>query len=790
MSEFDELKKKIAEDPTSFIIILGAGASIPAGLPSWNGLKDILVDALGDLNQEQEEHDALIEDITNTNSLWVVFSKLRKALGPLRYQKLITSSLDPVGLKTPSIYHKLWKLNPSGIIDFNIDRLAVNSFSELFHTGVDYATSKEPHKYKNFPLAYNKFIFFPHGYILDYSSWVFTSYERRNVYNDNDFKVIMSSLLNSKNLLIIGFNPDEWNFLNLLKEIGITGSINGFHNYYICPDATEEKRRDLGQVGISVVSYHPSSEAHEELNQLLDTLLSYQSVDEPLPSVYTGEKYKESDIPSVNDCYKYSIDELRKILNGVIASIIPYDQVPTEEQLHQLESFYNTYIVQLHRAWLVDPRSPDTNTVYHYKAIRFIGNGAFGSVYEAEDVDGQRYALKVLLPDVKDKISYLSCFRRGIRSMKILTEKKIPGMVRIHDSYEVPACIVMDLVDGITLREAINKKFLTRLDIKLIILQQIASIIHQAHQLEERILHRDLKPENIMLEYCYSFADFEDPNDVPTVKILDFDLSWHRGATEKTVMFGAISQGFMAPEQTDTTTDKSLSRNTAVDVYSLGMLSYYVLTGNNPMPNESLFDGFSERLLSAISSCDKFDWKCLPYFLADTILRATTRSQTDRISMDTFIGNLRVAADMHLHRTISNTHPLILLELRKRIDDLGNEEITDFGRTICVDYPSLSKRIRLSTSSIRTKVVLNASIERYISSFDQREGISKYFKVMKERALAQVDKTLFSDCSGESSSNNITIHMSTELPDPISLDYIETLAKNIQEVRYALENKM
>lgn len=298
----------------------------------------------------------------------------------------------------------------------------------------------------------------------------------------------------------------------------------------------------------------------------------------------------------------------------MVASIIPSDQVPTEEQIRQLERFYNTYIVQLHRAWLVDPRSENTNTVYHYKTVRYIGNGAFGSVFEAEDDEGNRFALKVLLPDVKDKISYLSCFRRGIRSMRILTEKDIPGMVNIHNSYEVPACIVMDMVDGITLREAIDKRFLTSLDTKMIILKQIASIIHQAHQLEERILHRDLKPENIMLEYCYSASDFEDPHDIPNVKILDFDLSWHRGATEKTVMFGAISQGFMAPEQTDSSTDKSLSRNTAVDVYSLGMLSYYVLTGKNPMPNESLFMDFPQRVLASISAAYKYEWKCLPVF--------------------------------------------------------------------------------------------------------------------------------------------------------------------------------
>ena len=787
MEEFDELKRKITEDPNSFIILLGAGASIPAGLPSWAGLKDTLCESLADIFEDEKEYEQKIDEINKSRSPWTMFSKLQSCMGQHRYEKVIVQTLDPNNLTTPSIYHKLWKLNPAGIIDFNIDRLAINAYSELFSTAVDYATSKEPHKYKNYPLAYNKFVFFPHGIVSDSSSWIFTQRECSKLYSDQDYKNIMGTLFNSKNLLIIGFNPDEWNFLKLLHDVGITRKINGFHNYYLCPDASNQKRKDLGDYGISVISYHPSSPAHEELSQLLDSILSFRSTDEILPSVYSGQKYSESDIPTADNCYKFSISELRRILNGVIASIIPSDQIPTSDQIKKLESFYNTYIVQLHRAWLVDPRSEDTNTVYHYKTLRFIGNGAFGSVYEAEAPDGQRYALKVLLPDVKDKITYLSCFRRGIRSMRILTEKGIPGMVRIHDSYEVPACIVMDMVDGITLREAIDKKYLTSLEVKMSILKKIASIIHQAHQLEERILHRDLKPENIMLEYCYSASDFEDLHSIPVVKILDFDLSWHRGATEKTVMFGAISQGFMAPEQTDTSTDKSLSRNTSVDVYSIGMLSYYVLTGNNPMPNESMFKSFPEKVYSSISSSYKYAWKCLPAYLSDTIINATVQSQLARISMDTFIKNMDVATNMHLSNTISNTHPLILLELVKRIDNMGEPIVSDFGRTIQVDYVSLSKRIKLATTSIRSKVVLNATIERYTSNYDHRDGITKYFKGMSDRAVAKVNKNLFKQTSSDISNANIIINLSAELPDPVTLDYIESLAQNLREVRQALD---
>ena len=253
-------------------------------------------------------------------------------------------------------------------------------------------------------------------------------------------------------------------------------------------------------------------------------------------------------------------------------------------------------------------------------------------------------------------------------------------------------------------------------------------------------------------------------------------------------MFGAISQGFMAPEQTDADTDKSLSRHTAVDVYSLGMLTYYVLTNCNPMPNESLFSGFHQRVLEQIQSQYRFEWKCLPLYLTETIQNATAESQTARISLDTFITNLQVAIEMHLHKTISNTHPLLLLELRNRIDSHGEESISDFGRTICVNYPSLSKRITLSTTSIRSNVVLNISIERYVDDFDQRSSLAKYFKTMAEKATAKIDKTLFNDFTNEHSPSNITIHMSAKMPDSVSLEYIESLAKNIQEVRIELDS--
>lgn len=787
MTELDSLKKKISEDPQSFIVIIGAGASIPAGLPSWKQLKETLCASIQEIHNE-DDADKEIALVNSAPSLWVAFSRLKAILGTHRYEKEIKQCLDISGRKTPSLYKQIWELNVAGIVNFNIDNFAINSFSEVKKAAVDYATAKEPHKYKNYPLSSDKFIFQPHGTISDSQSWVFTETDRQDLYFRNeDFKKVMAALFASKNLLIIGFNPDEWSFRTLLSEVGITNRLNGYHNYYVCPNPQRELITELGELGISVIPYYPTTEMHDELNQQLQHIIGYRSTDAFAPSIYEGKVYTKEDIPDESNCYKVSINELRDILNGVVAGLIPPDTVPTEEQINDLEDFYSTYIMQLHRAWLVDPRNPNTNSVYQYTAKDFVGRGAFGSVYEVVDTMGHRYALKVLLPEARDNISYLSCFRRGIRSMGILKEKGIEGMVKIHGSYEVPACIIMDYVDGITLREAIDNRYIDKLEIKLSLLEKIARVIHSAHQLEERILHRDLKPENVMIENCYSSADFDDPREIPEIKILDFDLSWHRGATEKTVMFGAISQGFMAPEQIDAASDKALSRSTAVDVYSIGMLMYFTLTGYNPMPNESLFKSFPQRVQEALDHKYRYNWKCLPGYLANTILSATNAEPLQRMALDTFINNLQIAKEMYLHNVLPNSHPLVLVEIKDRIDCNGEATFSDYGRSIHIEYTSLAKKITLSTTSEGSKIKLNVMIERYVRGSDQRDGIAKYFQRHKEKAMSVVNTEIFHSKIGRSSEQSAQIEMAAYLPDVLTLDYVDAIASNIAKVRRELD---
>lgn len=774
-----KLKKKLKENPQSFVFILGAGMSRQAGIPSWKELADGLITHYEKLYPEEAETHT--ENLRNKDNLWDVFSFLHRELPELEYNRYITEQLSDKQREIPLNYKLIWELEVCGVITFNIDKLILNAYSSVYQTSVDFATGKEYYKYNNFPTSSNKFVLFPHGEISDPSSWVFTQEQRDRVYNRN-LQNIMSVLINGKNFVIVGFNPQEFNFLSLLKSISIGDTIAGYDNYYIGADIIAEDRKKLAGYGINCISYSPEDEQHSDVTDILESICKYIPRDIEYPSVYEGKRYTPEDIPSHDQCTLVELDHLRNILNGNIANILPADTVPTEEQMEKLQQFYKEFSEQLYLAWFVNPNSERGRKLHGYTLKNSVGRGAFGNVYEAYDDNGNKFAIKILLPEVKDKVRYLSCFRRGIRSMKMLNAHHIEGMVKIYSSYEVPACIVMDYVEGYTLREAIENKALEAFHKKIELLKKIAEIIQKSHNLEECILHRDLKPENIILKNFY----YEDESQPLDVVILDFDLSWHKGATELTVALGAMSQGFMAPEQAEE--NEKYTRSTAVDVYSIGMISYYVLTGNNPSPYQHRFSNFGSDLKNDISTKYKTAWRCLPKFLADTVVKATKHNPSERISLEAYLANIKIALEIVLADEISNTHPLLLQELAAQIAENDEYKISLYGRCADINLSVLGKSIHLELSgSERQDVFISVCIKTVRKGDEERTNTGKYLMNAKNKALSVVDAALFCKKDGRVGRSEVTVDLVAKLSPLVTHKQIMKIAENIKEVRSNLE---
>lgn len=152
-------------------------------------------------------------------------------------------------------------------------------------------------------------------------------------------------------------------------------------------------------------------------------------------------------------------------------------------------------------------------------------------------------------------------------------------------------------------------------------MRDLARIIHAAHLLPERVLHRDIRPPNVMLR------DFWTNGHELNVVVMDFDLSWHVDALEKSVV--AKPLGFMAPEQLHQRESAS-TRSALVDSFGFGMTLYYVLTGEIPVPDQQRHHDWDKTLKNKIQSRRHAAWKSLPIRVSRLVDGATKDLQKER----------------------------------------------------------------------------------------------------------------------------------------------------------------
>jgi tRNA A-37 threonylcarbamoyl transferase component Bud32 len=217
-----------------------------------------------------------------------------------------------------------------------------------------------------------------------------------------------------------------------------------------------------------------------------------------------------------------------------------------------------------------------------YRLDRRLGRGGMGMVYEAQDVAlGRHVAVKLIRDEWIHSASAASRFEREARVVAGLAH---PNVVSVYD-YGVEAgtraFLVMELLQGGTLREEIQRA--GPLDPKrtLAILRGVSRAVEAAHQ--QHLVHRDLKPDNIFL-----VRDGSDPG--ADVKVLDFGVAKpistlddqqpkppSAADTELGVLVGTV--GYMSPEQL-------LGEPPAVswDVWALAVVAYESLTGVLPFP--------------------------------------------------------------------------------------------------------------------------------------------------------------------------------------------------------------
>jgi serine/threonine-protein kinase len=221
-----------------------------------------------------------------------------------------------------------------------------------------------------------------------------------------------------------------------------------------------------------------------------------------------------------------------------------------------------------------------------YRVISKLGEGGMGSVYVAEhDLLKRKVAVKVLL---KELTSDASIARRFMNEARVTSQIIHPGVVRIWDfgqQTDGTIYILMELLEGETLRDRISRRGRYELDHALALVRQIAEALGAAHA--QKVVHRDLKPENIFLVADATAAFGVQPKilDFGIAKILDPNIDAPQ--TRAGSIIGTPL--YMSPEQCMATP----GIDHRADLYALGGILFLLLCGRPP------FDGNVAELMAA-----------------------------------------------------------------------------------------------------------------------------------------------------------------------------------------------
>ena len=258
-----------------------------------------------------------------------------------------------------------------------------------------------------------------------------------------------------------------------------------------------------------------------------------------------------------------------------------------------------------------------------YEILEKIGTGGMAEVFKGKDHKLNRFvAVKVLKPEFSEDVGFVTKFRTEAQSAAALQH---PNIVNIYDvgSENGLHYIVMEYVEGITLKTYIEKKGQLSFKEAVSIAIQVGRGIEAAHN--NQIIHRDIKPQNIMI------------STEGKVKVMDFGIA--RAASSNTISSDVMgSVHYSSPEQ---------ARNGFVDgksdIYSLGIVMYEMVTGRVPFDGDTTVAVAIQHLQEEMVKPSVYAPN-LPISMEKIILKCTQKNPDRRYeNMSALLSDLRKA---------------------------------------------------------------------------------------------------------------------------------------------------
>ena len=246
-----------------------------------------------------------------------------------------------------------------------------------------------------------------------------------------------------------------------------------------------------------------------------------------------------------------------------------------------------------------------------YEIIKTIGEGGMANVYLANDtILDRKVAIKVLLGDLSNDEKFIRRFKREALSVSNLSH---PNIVEVYDVGEEDGnyYIVMEYIEGKTLKQLLQKRGALTLNEVIDIMTQLTDGLAHAH--EAYIIHRDIKPQNIMIE------------DNGLVKITDFGIAMALNSTQLTQTNSVMgSVHYLPPEQAN-----GKGSTVKSDIYSLGILMYELLTGSVPFKGDTAVEIALKHMKEKIPSIRKQN-PTIPQSVENIVLKATAKNPKNR----------------------------------------------------------------------------------------------------------------------------------------------------------------
>jgi eukaryotic-like serine/threonine-protein kinase len=272
----------------------------------------------------------------------------------------------------------------------------------------------------------------------------------------------------------------------------------------------------------------------------------------------------------------------------------------------------------------------------HYQIVKKVGEGGMSFVYLATDIaTRERCAIKVLSAALSKDENAMARLRREASVGMRLAHSNICHIIRLGETEDGLVYVVMPFVDGEVLSDRTNRCGVIPPGEAARLVRDIAAGLEVAHAL--KIVHRDLKPENVMVARGTDGSEH--------AVVMDFGLAKERKAgaeLQKLTATGIIlgTPEFMSPEQLR---GKPLDART--DIYSLGLMTYEMLTGKLPFQGRTQQEMMIARLRSEPTSLRKMRPDLdFPESVERVLNRAMQRSPDDRYQQATEFAEAFAAA--------------------------------------------------------------------------------------------------------------------------------------------------